>query len=103
MSAHHPQRSIAASQRELDAKLELLQQLGYDADNRFCSDEDDHVAPLSEKSAYLDHDTDRWIQTEYNWALQEAADAVIGIPDLFDGKFITLLLPTESLIDCAHS
>ncbi|KAI0634958.1 hypothetical protein C8Q77DRAFT_665530 [Trametes polyzona] len=83
MQDHLATRSLAASQRELDQKLELLQQLGYDS--RFYSaEEDDHVGPLSEKSAYLDHETDRWIQTEYDWALEEAADSALGIPDLFD-------------------
>ncbi|KAI0353379.1 hypothetical protein OH77DRAFT_1497367 [Trametes cingulata] len=80
MQDHVAKRDIAASPRELDAKLELLQQLGYS--DRFFDDDD--VAPLSEKSAYIDHDTDRWIQTEYNWALEEAADSAVSIPDLFD-------------------
>ncbi|KAI0367177.1 hypothetical protein BV20DRAFT_950620 [Pilatotrama ljubarskyi] len=80
MQTHVAKHDIAASPRELDAKLELLQQLGYSG--RFFDDDD--VAPLSEKSAYIDHETDRWIQTEYNWALQEATDSAVSIPDLFD-------------------
>ncbi|KAI0658968.1 hypothetical protein C8Q70DRAFT_916120 [Cubamyces menziesii] len=75
MQAHH--RSLAASPRELDAKLELLQQLGYE--DRFF-DNEEHIHPLSEKSSYLDD----WIQTEYSWALEEAADSASSIPDLFD-------------------
>ncbi|KAI8969448.1 hypothetical protein BD414DRAFT_532153 [Trametes punicea] len=81
MQAHLAKRSLAASRPELDAKLELLQQLGYES--RFF-DGDHDVASLSEKSAYLGHDTDRWIQTEYDWALEEAAESAVSIPDLFD-------------------
>ncbi|KAH9890393.1 hypothetical protein C8Q73DRAFT_803900 [Cubamyces lactineus] len=76
MQAQH--RFLAsASPRELNAKLELLQQLGYE--DRFLDNEEDHIQPLSEKS-YLDD----WIQTEYSWALEETADSASCIPDLFD-------------------
>ncbi|KAI0764022.1 hypothetical protein BD413DRAFT_199751 [Trametes elegans] len=81
MQDHHAKHTLAASHHDLDAKLELLQQLGYDS--RFF-DEDEDVEPISDKSPYLDHDTHRWVQDEYNWALEEAADAAAGIPDLFD-------------------
>ncbi|KAI1798418.1 hypothetical protein LXA43DRAFT_968729 [Ganoderma leucocontextum] len=67
-----------ASPRELDAKLELLQQLGYEG-RCFFQDDEPHTA----NPVYL-NDTDRWIQTEYNWALEEAADSATGISDLFD-------------------
>ncbi|TFK91918.1 hypothetical protein K466DRAFT_481729 [Polyporus arcularius HHB13444] len=69
-----------ASPRELDAKLELLQQLGYE--DRFYLDDDASIP--DEKPHYLDRDTDRWVQTEYNWALGEAAESAASIPDLFD-------------------
>ncbi|KAH9855626.1 hypothetical protein C2E23DRAFT_866720 [Lenzites betulinus] len=84
MHTNRATRSVAASQ--LDAKLELLQQLGYES--RFYDDDEDEQqprsAPLPEKRAYPDRDTDRWIQTEYSWALEEAAESTLGIPDLFD-------------------
>ncbi|KAI0718381.1 hypothetical protein C8T65DRAFT_570799 [Cerioporus squamosus] len=72
-------RTLAASPRELDAKLELLQQLGYE--DRFYLDDD---ASIPDEKSYFDRDTDRWIQTEYNWALGEAAESAASIPDLFD-------------------
>ncbi|KAL7284346.1 hypothetical protein ACG7TL_001635 [Trametes sanguinea] len=72
---------MAASRRETDANHELLQQLGY-ADRYF--DEDHDIASLSEKLALLDQETDRWVQSEYEWALEEAADSAVSIPDLFD-------------------
>ncbi|KAI0646109.1 hypothetical protein C8Q79DRAFT_1009783 [Trametes meyenii] len=67
---------------QLDAKLELLEQLGYDS--HFLDHDEHHVPPLSEKTAYIDRDTARWVETEYNWALEEAAESAFGIPDLFD-------------------
>ena len=78
-------RACAASPHELDAKLELLQQLGYAS--RYSYAEDDTL--ISEKDPYS-LDTDRWVQTEYNWALTEAADPPAGIPDFFDGAFSLL-------------
>ncbi|RPD65229.1 hypothetical protein L227DRAFT_205736 [Lentinus tigrinus ALCF2SS1-6] len=80
MHSNPMKRNLAASPRELDAKLELLQQLGYE--DRFYLDDDASIP--DEKAPYLDHDTDRWIQTEYNWALGEAAESAASIPDLFD-------------------
>ncbi|KAI9058059.1 hypothetical protein FKP32DRAFT_1298462 [Trametes sanguinea] len=81
MQDHISHRTMAASRREPDAKHELLQQLGY-ADRYF--DEDHDIASLSEKLALLDQETDRWVQSEYEWALEEAADSAVSIPDLFD-------------------
>ncbi|KAI0746510.1 hypothetical protein C8Q80DRAFT_1271394 [Daedaleopsis nitida] len=69
------QRTIAASHRELDTKLELLQQLGYG--DRFFLDDDASISDIHPK----DEDTARWIQAECNWAMEEAA---ADIPDLFD-------------------
>ena len=78
-------RTLLASPRELDPKLELLQQLGYES--RYSYGEDS--ALFSEKDAFP-YDTDQWIQSEYNWALEEAAEPPAGIPDLFDGAFYML-------------
>ncbi|CDO75631.1 hypothetical protein BN946_scf184840.g14 [Trametes cinnabarina] len=83
MQDNIPHSSLAASRRELDAKHELLQQLGY-ADRFFDHNPDDDIASLPEKLALLDHDTDRWVQSEYEWAMEEAADSVVSIPDLFN-------------------
>lgn len=77
-------RALSASPRELDAKLELLQQLGYES--RYSYGEDDVLFSEKENDTYA-HDTARWIQTEYSWALEEAADPPTGVPDLFDGAF----------------
>lgn len=87
-------RSLA-SPRELDAKLELLQQLGYEG--RYFFEED---GPHAANSAYH-NDTDRWIQTEYSWALEEAAESAAGIPDLFDG--MSHIVPSvHSLMPDSH-
>ena len=97
----HPtlaKRSLA-SPRELDAKLELLQQLGYEG--RYFFEEDE---PQATNPVYL-NDTDRWIQTEYNWALEEAAESATGIPDLFDGMSHIVLLhvpPCPDSHDTSH-
>ncbi|KAI0674112.1 hypothetical protein C8Q78DRAFT_1012934 [Trametes maxima] len=80
MQTHVQRHGNLAAQ--LDAKLELLEQLGYHGD--FFDHDEHHVPPLSEKTAYIDRDTARWVQTEYTWALEEAADSALGIPDLFD-------------------
>ncbi|PIL27319.1 hypothetical protein GSI_10466 [Ganoderma sinense ZZ0214-1] len=76
-----------ASPRELDAKLELLQQLGYEGRCFFEEDE-----PNASNPVYL-NDTARWIETEYNWALEEAAESATGIPDLFDEEDEEACLP----------
>ncbi len=88
-------RTLAASPRDLDAKLELLQQLGYE--DRFYLDDDASIP--DEKPHYLDRDTDRWIQTEYNWALGEAAESAASIPDLFDGGLSVCLRARPSAHD----
>ena len=83
----------------MDAKLELLQQLGYEG--RYFFEEDE---PQATNPVYL-NDTDRWIQTEYNWALEEAAESVAGIPDLFDGMSYIVLLhvpPCPDSHDTTH-
>ena len=59
--------------------------------DRICLDDD---ASISEKGSYLDLDTDRWIQAECKWALEEAAESASDIPDLFDGQ--SALLPSDS-------
>ncbi|KAI0764806.1 hypothetical protein C8Q74DRAFT_1000539 [Fomes fomentarius] len=71
--------SLSASHPELDAKLELLQQLGYG--DRYILEDD---ASLSEKGSFLDDDRERWIRSEYSWALEEAAESNVRVPDLFD-------------------
>lgn len=92
MQSHLGKRSLP-SPRELDTKLELLQELGYV--NRFYLEDDDtHTG----NPVFL-NEADRWIQTEYNWALEEAAESVAGIPDLFDGQSTTALRDTCSCPD----
>ena len=91
-------RTLPASPRELDAKLELLQQLGY-ADRFYLDDHSPDASISDEKAHYLDRDTDRWIQTEYNWALEEAAESAASIPDLFDGALSVCLCPRMRMTD----
>lgn len=87
--------SLSASHPELDAKLELLQQLGYG--DRYIEDD----ASLSEKASF---DTDRWIRSEYSWALEEAAESNVHVPDLFDGQFrASSPSPVASVADSQHT
>ncbi|KAH9941271.1 uncharacterized protein BXZ73DRAFT_88418 [Epithele typhae] len=64
--------AFVASPRELDAKLELLQQLGYGDDDAHFSD------------SYPAYDTARWVDSGYGWPDEKATDSLASIPDLFD-------------------
>ena len=91
MHTTHPRHALVASPRELDAKLELLQQLGYAS--RYSYGEDTDNILLSEKDPY-GLDTDRWIQSEYKWSPDQASEPAAGIPDLFDGASFFISLPS---------
>ncbi|TBU47837.1 hypothetical protein BD309DRAFT_977994 [Dichomitus squalens] len=79
MQSHFTKRSLP-SPRELDAKLELLQELGY-VDRFYLEDDDTHTG----NPVFLDN-ADRWVETEYEWALEEAAEPIAGVPDFFDAE-----------------
>ncbi|OCH84336.1 hypothetical protein OBBRIDRAFT_415717 [Obba rivulosa] len=73
----HP---VAASKRDIDPKLgDLFQQL--------CLQERDDAPDnphIPDRNSYMDPDTDGWIQAEYKWALDEAADSAVSLPYLDD-------------------
>ena len=99
MHTTHPRHALVASPRELDAKLELLQQLGYAS--RYSYGEDTDNILLSEKDPY-GLDTDRWIQSEYKWSPDQASEPAAGIPDLFDGASFFISLPSLNFRSRAH-
>lgn len=75
-------RTVATSQEELDAKLQVLQQLCLpELDLLRASD-----ASLKDQSSYLDLSTDQWVQAEYKWALEEASDSVTSLHGFDPGE-----------------
>ncbi|OBZ78015.1 hypothetical protein A0H81_02307 [Grifola frondosa] len=83
---HSPLEKHTFPIQDLGAQIDILHELWEEVEFG--------DAYPSERSAYINSERERWVQNECKWALSEAADSAVSLPNLFDENEEDACLPS---------